>query len=278
TGSVRVNVLVLGYGGGTHEGAYLTDSLMVMSLVPNADATTLLSVPRDLWVQVPPGSGQYAKINSAFADGLVHGYDGERAGRIAAGDEAAHKVSEALGMPVPFWLTIDFTGFRQLVDALGGVDLTVPTALTAQYPANDDARIDPNWKTVHFAAGPQHMDGEHAIEYARARYVLSPLSESSDFARSARQQLLLRAILSRAREITAWPGLTGAMDALQNSLYTNLSLSDLVRFTQKLDLAHAARLGLSDTNVLVDAQSADGQDILLPANGDWDAVHRYVAS
>src|SRR5262249_20710872 len=183
-----------------------------------------------------------------------------------------------LGLRVPFWLTIDFSGFRQLVDALGGVDITVPTAFTARYPANDDPTIDPSWKIVRFAAGPQHMGGEHAIEYARARYVLEPLSEGSAFARSARQQLLVRAILSRAREITAWPGLTSAMDALQGSLYTNLSLSDLVRFIQKLDFAHAAHIGLSDMNVLVDAQSSDGQDILLPANGDWDAVRRYVAA
>src|SRR5262252_836452 len=99
------------------------------------------------------------------------------------------------------------------------------------------------------------MNGERAIEYARARYVLDPPSEGSDFARSARQQLLVRAILSRAREITAWPGLTSAMDALQGSLYTNLSLSDLIRFTQKLDFAHAVHIGLSNANVLVDAQS-----------------------
>jgi LCP family protein required for cell wall assembly len=251
---------------------------MVMSLVPDANATTLISVPRDLWVQVPPDTGQYAKINTAYADGLFNGYSGEPAGRVAAGDEAARKVSDVLGLPVHFWLTIDFSGFRRLVDALGGVSITVPTAFTAQYPANDDPRIDPSWKIIHFAAGPQHMDGERAIEYARARYVLDPASEGSDFARSARQQLLLRAILGRAREITAWPGLTGAMDALQSSLYTNLSLADLVRFTQKLDFAHAAHIGLSDANMLVDAQSSDGQDILLPVNGDWDAVHRFIAS
>jgi LCP family protein required for cell wall assembly len=278
SGLGRVNLLVLGYGGGNHDGANLTDSMMVISLVPQNGATTMISVPRDLWVQVPPSSGQYAKLNTAYQDGLANGYNGTPPGREAGGAEAASKVSEVLGIDVSYWLTIDFSGFRELVDALGGVSVTVPTAFTARYPRNDDPRIDAGWKIIHFNVGPQHMNGEQAIEYARARYVLDPVSEGSDFARSARQQILIRAILSRARQPSAWSGLSRATDALQGALYTNLSLADLALFAQKLDFAHAARVGLSNQNVLVDAQSGDGQDILLPAHGDWSAIQRYVAS
>jgi LCP family protein required for cell wall assembly len=277
SGIGRVNLLVMGYGGGAHDGAYLTDSMMVLSLVPGNGATTLISVPRDLWVQVPPGSGSYAKLNTAYAEGLANGLDGLPPGKQAAGAEAAAKVSDVIGEPINYWLTLDFSGFRKLVDALGGVDLDVPTAFTANYPRNDDPAIDAGWKTIHFAKGPLHMDGERAIEYARARYVLDPPSEGSDFARSVRQQLLIRAILGRARQPSAWPGLSGATDALQGALYTNLSLADLALFAQKLDLSHAARVGLSDQNVLVNSQSSDGQDILQPANGDWGAVKQYVA-
>ncbi|MGZ3602741.1 MAG: LCP family protein [Ktedonobacterales bacterium] len=276
SGAGRVNVVVLGYGGAGHDGANLTDSLMVMSMVPGDHATTLISVPRDLWVQVPPGSGQYAKINVAYQDGLNSGFGGLPAGREAGGAEAAQKVSDVLGIDVPYWLTIDFHGFRELVDALGGVDINVPTAFTARYPNNDDAAVDPSWKTIHFNTGMQHMNGEQAIEYARARYVLQPLSEGTDFARSARQQILIRAILSRARQPGAWPGITGATDALQRSLYTNLSLADLALFAQKLDLTTAQRVGLQD--VLVDGRSGDGQDILLPTNGDWNAIKQYISS
>jgi polyisoprenyl-teichoic acid--peptidoglycan teichoic acid transferase len=275
--SDRVNLVVLGYGGGTHDGANLTDSLLVISLNPADGSTTLVSVPRDLWVQIPPDSGQYAKLNAAYQDGLQRGYAGEPAGRAAGGDEAAQKVGDVLGLDVPYWLTIDFSGFRGLVDALGGVDITVPTGFTAQYPRNDDPRIDASWKTVTFKPGPQHMNGEQAIEYARARYVLSPASEGSDFARSLRQQLLLRAILDRARQVSAWPRLLGAADALQTSLYTNLSLMELTQFSRALDLTHATRVGLTDQNVLMDAQSDDGQSILLPASGDWNAIRQYVA-
>ncbi len=277
TGPDRVNVLVLGYGGAGHDGAYLTDSMMVISVIPDSGATTMISVPRDLWVQVPPGSGQYAKINTAYTDGLAHGYGSYPAGKLAGGAEAAQKVSDVLGISVPYWLTINFSGFRDLVDALGGVDITVPIAFTAQYPANDDASIDASWKTIQFATGTQHMNGERAIEYARARYVTSPPSEGSDFARSARQQLLIKAMLSRARQISAWPGLNRAADAIGKTLYSNFSLLDLALFAQRMNTNAAARIGLSNQNVLANGQSSDGQDILLPTNGDWGAVQRYVA-
>jgi polyisoprenyl-teichoic acid--peptidoglycan teichoic acid transferase len=278
SGSGRINLLVLGYGGTGHDGAYLTDSIIVISFMPSDHATTVISVPRDLWVQVPPNSGQYAKINTAYQDGFYNGYNGMPAGRDAGGQEAADKVSSVIGLPITYWLTMDFGGFRSLVDALGGVDINVPVGFTAQYPANDDPSINPNWKIIHFNAGPQHMNGEQAIEYARARYVLSPLSQASDFARSVRQQLLITAILGRAKQVGAWPGLLNATTALQNAIYTNLSVTDLALFGEKLNFAHAAHIGLSDQNVLVDSQSSDGQYILLPANGDWSSIQQYIAS
>lgn len=278
SGAGRVNVVVLGYGGAGHDGAYLSDSLMVMSLAPGDHATTLISVPRDLWVQVPPNSGQYAKLNTAFADGMANGYGSQPPGQMAGGLEAAAKVSDVTGLSVPYFMTINFQGFRNLVNALGGVDIDVPTAFTANYPINDDPQINAGWKVIHFNTGMQHMNGEQAIEYARARYVIAPASEGSDFARSARQQLLIRAIASRMRSPSAWPGLSNAMNALQSAIYTNLSLADLTAFTLKLDLSHATHVGLSESNVLASSTSSDGQDILLPQNGNWDAIKQYVSS
>jgi polyisoprenyl-teichoic acid--peptidoglycan teichoic acid transferase len=276
TGSGRINLLVLGYGGVGHDGAYLTDSMIVMSLVPGDHATTIVSVPRDLWVQVPPNSGQYAKINTAYEDGLSYGYNGLPPGREAGGAEASEKVSEVLGMPITYWLTMDFDGFRQLVDALGGIDINVPVAFTARYPINDDPSINPNWKIIHFNTGEQHMNGEQAIEYARARYVLSPASQGTDFARSVRQQQLISAILGRVRQVSSWPSLLDATNALQTAIYTNLSVTDLSLFVQKLDFARASHIGISTDNVLVGSVSSDGQDILLPENGDWSAISQFV--
>src|SRR6266566_4903114 len=162
----RVNILVMGYGGGNHQGANLTDSLMVMSLLPQSHHTTLISVPRDLWVQIPAGSGQYHKINAAYEYG-----SNNNAKPADGGNAAAAKISLVTGLDVKYWLTINFQGFREFIDSIGGIDVYVPDSFTANYPANDDPNINPNWIKVHFSKGMQHMNGETAIRYARARYV-----------------------------------------------------------------------------------------------------------
>jgi polyisoprenyl-teichoic acid--peptidoglycan teichoic acid transferase len=269
----RVNLLIMGYGGGQHEAPNLTDSMIVVSLNPKDNATTMISVPRDLWVQVPPQSGNYAKLNSAYENGLANGYNGISAGPAAGGAEAARKVSDVTGMPVQYWLTINFSGFRGLVDALGGVDVNVPVGWTAINLGNDGL---PGTGTATFKAGWQHMDGERALQYARARYITSPASEGSDFARSRRQLLLIHAIIDRARSLGAIPEMPGVMNALQQTLYTNLSLADMSLLATHVDIDHAAPIGLTNDNVLVDAVSDDGQDILEPANGDWGVVQRYI--
>ena len=161
------------------------------------------------------------------------------------------------------------------MDALGGVDVEVERAFTAQYPANDDPEIDPSWTTVSFAAGRQHMDGETAIRYARARYADIP-EEGSDFARSQRQQRLVAAIASKLKRPTSWPRAFGIMDALRPALRTNLAPADLLALFLRADTAGATRIRLDDSNVLVNATSDDGQAILVPRNDDYGAIVRYV--
>src|SRR6266568_926903 len=268
--SDRVNLLVMGYGGTGHDGAYLTDSMVVMSLLPSSHHTTLISVPRDLWVQIPSGSGQYHKINYVYTYGSNNG-----ANAVGGGTAAVQKVSAVTGLDVKYWLTINFQGFRDFINAIGGVDVYVPDSFTANYPANDDANINPNWKKVKFTKGLHHMDGETAIEYARARYVLDNPAEGSDFARSARQQIIIKAALDKVKQTSTWPSLYNALNALQHAIYTNLSLADLIQFALKMDLNNAHRVGLSNQNVLVDATAPDGESILQPANS-WQAVQDYV--
>jgi LCP family protein required for cell wall assembly len=271
SGSDRVNLLVMGYGGSGHDGAYLTDSMIVMSLMPQSRHTTLVSVPRDLWVQIPPGSGQYHKLNYAYVDGSKNG-----ASAVGGGNEAAQKISQITGLNVKYWLTINFIGFRDFINSIGGVDVYVPDSFTAKYPANDDPNVNPNWVKVHFSKGTQHMDGERAIRYARARYVLDNPAEGTDFARSARQQIIIKAALSKIRSISTWPKLYSALTALEHTIYTNMSLADLAQFALKMDLNNAHRVGLSNQNVLVGSTAPDGESILQPANNDWQAIINYV--
>src|SRR5256884_82095 len=269
--SDRVNILVMGYGGSGHDGAYLTDSMVVMSLMPQSHHTTLISVPRDLWIQYPPNSGNYSKINEVYPVASKNNAD-----PVAGGDAAAQKVSLVTGLDVKYWMTINFAGFRDFINAIGGVDVNVPDAFKANYPANDDPSINASWKTVQFTKGLHHMDGETAIEYARARYVIDNPAEGTDFARSARQQLIMKAALSKLKDWHTWPSFFNALDALKRTIYTNLSLADLTQFALKMDLNNAHRVGLSFSNVLMDATSSDGQSILLPKNDDWNAIKTYI--
>ncbi|HEU5227999.1 MAG TPA: LCP family protein [Ktedonobacteraceae bacterium] len=271
--SDRTDVLVMGYGGGTHDGANLTDSMLVVSLLPQSHHTSLISVPRDLWVQYPPNSGNYTKLNSIYALASNNGQQ-----PVTGGDAAAAKISLITGQNVKYWLTINFTGFRELIDSIGGVDVYVPDSFTAQYPKNDDPAIDASWIKVHFNKGNQHMDGETAIRYARAREVLDNLAEGTDFARSARQQIIIKAALAKVKQMSTWPKLFNAMDALQHTIYTNMSLADLMQFAMKMDLndPHTSHIGLSNQNALQDGTSNDGQYILQPANGNWQGIIDYV--
>jgi polyisoprenyl-teichoic acid--peptidoglycan teichoic acid transferase len=276
----RVNLLVMGYGGGSHDGSYLTDSILIVSVLPQSHHTSLVSVPRDLWVQYPPNSGNYTKINSIYELASNNNRNPQ-----AGGEAAYQKVSLVTGLQVPYWLTIDFTGFKQVIDAIGGIDVYVPDSFNACYPKNDDATIDPSWIKVQFNKGMQHMNGNTAITYARAREPLEVcgkgtsqnLAELTDFGRSARQQIIIKSVLAKVKQFSTWPHLYAAMDALQHAIHTNMSLADLSAFALKMDLADpkAAHIGLSNQNVLMD-DTAAGQYVLLPQNGNWGAIKDYV--
>lgn len=270
-GPRQANVLVLGYGGQGHDGAYLTDSLLLLHADLGTRRTAQIGVPRDLWVQVPPDSGRYAKINSAYAYGLGANGDNLDAG----GQLATMKVGQVTGLPVDRWVSVDFQGFRALVDALGGVDIDVERSFSAQYPANDDPAVDPNWITVSFQAGRQHMDGETAIRYARARYADTP-AEASDFARSQRQERLVRAIGAKLKSPTSWWRAWAVLNALQPHLHTNLSPLDMATLALRADPGGSVKIALDDTNVLVNDTSADGQAILVPRGGDYGIIGTYI--
>ncbi len=277
----RTNLLIMGYGGGGHDGSYLTDSLVVVSLLPQSHHTSLVSVPRDLFVQYPPNSGRYMKINAIYQSASQGDKDS-----AAGGSAVMQKINLVTGMNVNYWLTIDFTGFKKVIDAIGGVDVGVPNSFNACYPKNDNANVDASWIKVQFNKGIQHMDGATAIEYARAREPLEVcgmgksenLAELTDFGRSARQQLIIKAVLAKFKQVSTWPQLYAALDALQQTVHTNMSLADLAAFALKMDLndPQAAHIGLSNQNVLQDSQSTDGQYILAPANGNWAAIPPYI--
>ena len=258
-------IVILGYGGGDHPGAYLSDSIVLVSRDGGKQAE--VSIPRDLWVQLPPGSGRYAKINQALQEGY-------NSGGVDAGAElAARKVADVTGLSVTGWVLEDFQGFRRLIDALGGVDLNAPRAFSAQYPVNDNPDVDARWKVIHFDAGRQHMAGERALEYARARYADNP-QEASDFARSARQQLLIAAIRQKIASPAGGLRFLPLVNAAAGAVHTSLPPLDLASFVAGFHADQAKHVSLD--SVLVDGRSPDGQDILLPRSGNYALISDYV--
>jgi anionic cell wall polymer biosynthesis LytR-Cps2A-Psr (LCP) family protein len=100
----------------------------------------------------------------------------------------------------------------------------------------------------------------------------------TDFARSARQQIIMKAVLAKFKQISTWPKLYDALNALQHTIYTNMSLADLAAFALKMNLSdpHTAHIGLSNQNVLMDSSLSDGTYILLPQNDNWQLIVDYV--
>ena len=279
-GATRTNLLIMGYGGSGHDGAYLMDSNVVISLIPNSHHTSLISIPRDLLVQYPPNSGQFTKLNAIYTIA-----SNGTARSIAGGDAVATKISLVTGLNVKYWMTINFSGFRDLINAIGGIDVNVQTSFNACYPKNDDANVDAAWIKVQFNKGVQHMDGETAIRYARAREPLAVcnmgtsenLAQLTDFARSQRQQDIMKATLAKVKQASTWPSFFNALTALQKTIYTNLSLSDLARFVLAMDLnnANTPHIGLTNGNVLEDS-TFNGSYILRPQGGNWDLIPKYI--
>lgn len=286
----RVNVLLLGFGGAGHDGGYLTDTLQVMSFEPKSGTITLISVPRDLWIQVPQYQGRggyWGRINEAYSVGIGqvdrNDPDVSYARHDAGGQLAMKAVSQVLGIPIDYWISLDFVGFRRFIDAIGGVDVNVERAFTdTEYPNNDDAAIDPSYRTVHFDAGWQHMDGETAIVFARSRHAPE---DGSDFGRSRRQQLLMSAVKDKVVSVETIPKLFGILDALEGHLRMSFSFTeakDLLGWGQEQARSKrqfAIKTGGIDASNLVDgATSSGGASILLPraGQGNYSAIQSWT--
>src|SRR6202022_1383613 len=133
--------------------------------------------------------------------------------------------SRVHGLPMDFWVGVDFKAFRDVVNAVGGVRVDVPTTLDDPYfPAGESTGM----MHVHIDAGWQQFDGERALEYARSR------ETTSDFDRSRRQQLVMLAVRQRIFSLNAVPRMLSLLGALQDNVRTNLRPGDM---QQLADLA-----------------------------------------
>lgn len=286
----RINVLLIGFGGPGHDGGYLTDTLQVMSFDPKTGGVTLISVPRDLWIQLPQYQGRggyWGRINEAYTIGMGkidrNDMNVPYSKHDAGGQLAMKAVSQVLGIPLDYWISLDFVGFRRFIDAIGGVNVNVERAFTdTEYPNNDDADIDPSYRTVHFDAGLQHMNGETAIVFARSRHAPE---DGSDFGRARRQQLLMSAVKDQVVSVETIPKLFGILDALEGHIRMSFSFTeakDLLGWGQEQasnNRKFAIKSGVIDSNrLLYGAISSGGASILLPraGQGNYNEIHSWV--
>ena len=274
----RINVLLLGYGGPGHDGPYLTDSVMLLSIRPGSHEAIMISLPRDLWVKIPAlPNNRYmtGKLNSAYAIGVDHvNYPNVRSDwktDSGGGDLAAATVSQVTGQPIDYWVGVDFKAFRDVVNAIGGIKVDVPTTLDDPYfPAGESTGM----MHIRIDAGAQQFDGERALEYARSR------ETTSDFDRSRRQQLIMLAVRQRVFSVNAVPHLLSLLGALQDNVRTNLRPSEMKQLASlagHIRDQDIRRVAIDTSNLLRSGFSTNGQYILQPLDPTDDALHRYVA-
>ena len=284
----RTNIVLLGMGGSTHEGPDLTDSILVASadLEGKEKDIALIPIPRDTWSPTLQD-----KINSAYHYGEIKKDGG---GLILAKSIA----EEITGLPIHYGMTLDFAGFTQIIDLLGGVDVTVERSFTdEQFPIpgkeNDECDGDEEfkcrYKTVTFNKGVQHMNGTQALEFVRSRHSIG--SEGNDYSRSQRQQKVITAVKDKVLQDKVFLN-PNKMQEIKKQVDSSLE-TDLI-FTDLLYLAKVAR-GIDNQNLkqipLIEGgaegttagflinppiENYNGRWVLAPEDDDFTPIHSYI--
>lgn len=207
----RVNVLLIAIGGEGHKGKDLADTIIVVSIRPANNEVALLSIPRDMYVQVP-GEEYFSKLNA------VHSY-GESKKEGLGPKLLKERIEDITGLPIHYYGRVDFTAFKSIVDALGGIEITI-----------DESFYD-YWHKISFPAGTEKMNGERALAYVRARYIEGP--QGGDFRRAQRQQQVLIAMREKIFSVnTAFDFrlVSTILDSLSENIRTDMKLWEMKRF------------------------------------------------
>lgn len=245
----RVNILLLGIDKRPDEEFSRTDTMILVSVDPNGQAS-MLSIPRDLYIPIPGYDED--RINKAY-------FFGERDGYPGGGPALAMRtVQYNLGVPVHFYAQIDFDGFRQIINTVDGIDICVPKTIDDPLFPGPNYTYDP----FYIEAGCQTLDGDTALKYARTRHI------DSDFGRAQRQQEVLVAIRNKALQIGIVPKIPELWNAMSDAFRTDLQLVDIVELSQltdDIDPSTDVKQAVINASMTVDYVVPDtGAQVLLP--------------
>jgi len=300
-----INILLLGIGGGNHEGAKLSDTIILANVNLKNQKINLISLPRDIWIKELNG-----KINSAYQIGD----DKKKGDGLVLAKSVVDKVT---GQDPDYGAVIDFSGFVKAVDLMGGIDINVDDTFDDyQYPidgkeadpcghtsseiskftATDSAEADLpgffpcRYIHVHFIKGMTHMSGETALEYVRSRHAQG--DEGTDFARSKRQEKIIKAIFQKAvslQILTNPAKIFSLYSTLQSSVQTDVpqnQFDDFIKLAQKFGSAkiNSVVIDYGDPvtkrpGLLINPpiQSKYNYEwVLVPRTGNFDEISSYI--
>lgn len=258
-GSEPFNILLLGVDQRDDEVAAglpaRSDTLILVRIDPRNKSAGMISFPRDLWVDIP-GRGQ-GKLNTAYTYGELYKVDGGGPGL------AKRTLEQNFGVRVDYWAKVDFHGFEQVIDTLGGVVVDVERPIKDDEYPTDDYGIE----RLYVPAGLQYMDGHLALRYARSRH------SDNDFGRMRRQQRVLFAVRQRALQTSMLPRAPQIVNQARDMVGTDLTVGQLLRLAKLAQQIETDRV----RSMLIDAQfvresvGPDGASILV---GDKERIRR----
>lgn len=255
----RVNILLLGIDAREQAGSLTrTDIMMVATVDPVGKTAAVLSIPRDLYVEIP-GRGE-DRINAAHVYGELDKYPG-------GGPGLAKKTVELnFGIPIHYYALVDFQGFVKIVNTVGGVtvDVTRPVK-DDEYPVGMRGM-----KRIYIPAGLQHMDGEMALQYARSRHNDTVIN------RARRAQQVLLALRAQALKLDLVPKLPVLIATMQDTVQTDIPLDQqglaLAQLVAEIDPA-AIRAVVIDETMVMGYTTASGAQVMLPK---WDRIRPLI--
>ncbi len=280
-GDGRVNVLLLGKGGAGHDGADLTDTLLVASIDPIQKEMSLLSIPRDFYVST---TDNY-KINSVYSKAKSKTLAGKKTSDINKRAEEAgmaaieSKIEEITGIPVHYYVMVDFAAFEKAVNIVGGVDINVDkNGVVYERLYNTTTRKQ---YVLDVKAGPNHFNGERALFYARSRHT----SARGDFDRSQRQRALLVALKDKVTSAGTYGNpvkVTQLINDFGDHVRSNLSTGEILRVYDVVKGIDSTKIGSLDLvtapNVLIGSGLINGNSVQQPKAGpqNYSEIQSFI--